>query len=163
MTMNRPTTRTRRITQVVAVALLLYCFSLSALAAEPFEQVQHFFSAISKQDVPALRSLVTPDFQLLEVGEIWTMEKLVDEIQGDYTRRNYFALIRQEISGENAWVSYWNRALIMATDSQRDVVWLESAVLRKVDSEWLIELLHSTRLDPDQWPADVEFKEFVNQ
>lgn len=162
MTTKIPGNGARRIVRVVAAALVFSCFSPRSFAAEPFEQIQHFFSAVSKQDGPALRSLVTPDFQLLEVGEIWDLEKLIGEIQGDYTRRNYFALIRQEISGENAWVSYWNRALITATDSQRYVVWLESAVPRNTGSEWRIQLLHSTRLESAQWPVDVEFTEFID-
>jgi hypothetical protein len=43
-----------------------------------------------------------------------------------------------------AWVSYWNKATFNNGQEESVVAWLESAVMIKVDSEWKIQMLHST-------------------
>lgn len=79
---------------------------------EPFITVQRFFAALSVRDAAAISATVTPELMLLERGEIWDRSKLIAAVQGDYQRRNFFALIECEEIGERAWVSYWNKALM---------------------------------------------------
>ena len=56
-----------------------------------------------------------------------------------------------------AWVSYWNKAEIRREDQLRTVVWLESAVMVRENDRWKIQLLHSTRLEPENYPENIQW------
>ena len=106
----------------------------------------------------ALKEWVTADFQLLEVGEVWDLKQLVDAVQGEYQRDNFFVLLRSEIQGSTAWVSYWNRSVITRGEKVSERVWLESAVLLLQEDRWRIQMLHSTRLTPEAVPSDLNWQ-----
>jgi len=128
-----------------------------------FQPVKELFSAMSKHNGKAMQETSTEDFQLLEHGEDWTMQKLVDAVQpkGEpYERKNFFSQIRARQKGDVAWVSYWNKAEIRRESGLRTVVWLESAVMVREDDRWKIQLLHSTRLEPDKYPKDIQWVQF---
>lgn len=146
----------------------MFVFSGGASAQEsghiPFDAVKDLFASMSEFDYAAMRSIVTEDFQLLEVGEVWDIETLIEAIapgEVPYERRNYFSLIRAELIDDAAWVSYWNRATFETPDSDSERAWLESAVLVRSDGEWKIQMLHSTRIDAGDLPDDVELREHV--
>lgn len=124
-----------------------------------FQPVKELFAAMSKHDGKAMHETSTSDFQLLEHGEDWTMQQLVDAVQPKgkpYVRKNFFLQIRARQSGDVAWISYWNKAEIhRENEPVRTVVWLESAVVVQEDGRWKVQLLHSTRLDPDKHPKDI--------
>lgn len=131
-----------------------------------FQPVKELFAAMSKHDGDAMQATSTDDFQLLEHGEDWTMQKLAEAVQPKgkpYERRNFFKQIRARQNGEVAWVSYWNKAEIRRESGLRTVVWLESAVMVSEDGRWKIQLLHSTRLDPDKHPENIEWVEFKSK
>jgi len=128
-----------------------------------FQPVKELFAAMSKSDGKAMLETSTEDFQLLEHGEDWTMQKLVDAVQPNgkpYERKNFFNQIRARQEGDVAWVSYWNKAEIRRESGLRTVVWLESAVMVRKDNRWKIQLLHSTRLEPDKYPKDIQWIPF---
>lgn len=128
-----------------------------------FQPVKELFAAMSKHDGKAMQGTSTVDFQLLEDGEDWTMQKLVDAVQPKgkpYERRNFFKQIRARQQGDVAWVSYWNKAEILRESRLRTVIWLESAVMVREHGRWKVQLLHSTRLDPDNYPQDIQWVEF---
>ncbi len=147
--------------------VLLTCFAFrgTANAADhpAFQPVKELFAAMSKHDGDAMRETATKDFQLLEHGEDWSMQKLVDAVQPKgkpYERKNFFDQIRARQKGDVAWVSYWNKAEIRRGGGLRTLVWLESAVMVKEDDRWKVQLMHSTRLDPDKHPSNVEWVPF---
>ncbi|MCF7962955.1 MAG: nuclear transport factor 2 family protein, partial [Pirellula sp.] len=74
-----------------------------------------------------------------------------------FERKNFFSQIRAREVGNVAWVSYWNKAEIRRESGLRTVVWLESAVIVREDDRWKIQLLHSTRLEPDKYPKNVQW------
>ena len=128
-----------------------------------FQPVKELFAAMSKHDGKAMQETSTEDFQLLEHGEDWTMQKLVDAVQPigkPYERKNFFRQIRARQKGDVAWVSYWNKAEIRRESGLRTVVWLESAVMVREDDRWKIQLLHSTRLEADKYPENIEWVPF---
>jgi ketosteroid isomerase-like protein len=128
-----------------------------------FQPVKELFAAMSKHDGKAMQETSTEDFQLLEHGEDWTMQQLVDAVQPKgkpYERKNFFSQIRARQKGDTAWVSYWNKAEITRDDGLRTVVWLESAVVVKENDRWKVQLLHSTRLEPDKYPKNIEWVQF---
>jgi len=128
-----------------------------------FQPVKELFAAMSKHDGKAMQETSTADFQLLEHGEDWTMRDLVEAVQPKgkpYVRKNFFSQIRARQEGDVAWVSYWNKAEISREGVLRTVVWLESAVVVKENDRWKVQLMHSTRLEPDKHPKDIEWVQF---
>jgi hypothetical protein len=103
---------------------------------------------------------VTSDLQLLEVGEDWDIDDLVEVVTpSEFARRNYFNVLKVKTSDEMAWVSYWNKATFTKGELVETVVWLESAVLIRDDNEWKIQMLHSTRIRPEDLPKDIVLTE----
>ena len=144
------------------------CLSSIAVAEDhpAFQPVKELFAAMSKHDGKAMQEQATEDFQLLEHGEDWSMQMLVDAVQpkGDpYERKNFFKQIRARQEGNVAWISYWNKAEIRRTSGLRTVVWLESAVIVKEGDRWKVQLLHSTRVDADKYPKDIEWIQFESK
>ena len=128
-----------------------------------FQPVKELFAAMSKHDGKAMRETATEDFQLLEHGEDWTMQRLIDAVQPEgkpYVRKNFFSQIRARQVGKLAWVSYWNKAEILRDSKLRTVVWLESAVMVREGDRWKIQLLHSTRLEPGKYPKNIQWVQF---
>jgi len=151
---------------------ILKLFALSAFLTlsttcfannDPFKPVQELFSAMSAVDHNKMRSLVTTDFQLLEAGEDWSMDDLVNVVKPSKNkRRNYFNLIKTKVSGDMAWVSYWNKATFTSKNKSRSVAWLESAVMIKEGSTWKIQILHSTRIKIENIPKNIVLIEYTN-
>lgn len=144
------------------------CLSSIAAAEDhpAFQPVKELFAAMSKHDGKAMHEQATEDFQLLEHGEDWSMQMLVDAVQpkGEpYERKNFFKQIRARQEGNVAWISYWNKAEIRRASGLRTVVWLESAVIVKVGDRWKVQLLHSTRVDSDKQPKDIEWIQFESK
>jgi hypothetical protein len=143
---------------------VLFMSGISVAEDHPaFQPVKELFAAMSKHDGKAMRESSTEDFQLLEHGEEWTMQKLVDAVQpkGDpYERKNFFKQISARQQGDVAWLSYWNKAEIRRNSGLRTVVWLESAVIVREGDRWKVQLLHSTRLESDKHPENIEWVPF---
>ncbi|XZE20731.1 nuclear transport factor 2 family protein [Pirellulaceae bacterium SH449] len=163
------TSRLERITWTAGLYLFGVLFLSGIAVAEDhpaFQPVKQLFAAMSKHDGQAMRENATDDFQLLEHGEDWTMDMLVDAVQpkGEpYERKNFFKQIRARQEGDVAWISYWNKAEIRRNSGQRTVVWLESAVMAKENDRWKVQLLHSTRLESEKQPKNIEWVEFVDR
>jgi ketosteroid isomerase-like protein len=143
----------------------ILCMSGIAVAEDhpAFQPVKELFAAMSKHDGKAMQETSTEDFQLLEDGEDWTMQDLVDAVQPNgkpYERKNFFKQIRARQKGDVAWISYWNKAEIRREGGLRTVVWLESAVVVREDDHWKVQLLHSTRLEADKYPKNIEWVQF---
>ena len=113
-----------------------------------------FDSLFSGYRVELLDHFYTPDFLLLEQGEVWDMD-FIKTYLGDrsktpnpVTRTNRFEFIKTEVFGNRAWVAYHNYATFTkAGEAPRVVYWLESASALKTDQGWRLELLHSTRAE----------------
>ncbi len=110
-----------------------------------------------------MRVVSTNDFQLLEDGEVWTIDDLIHAIKPNgktYKRRNYFCVVKSVIRDDTAWISYWNKASFSAADKTSEVAWLESAVLVKIGNNWQLQLLHSTKVDLSTILEDINFREY---
>jgi len=145
------------------IFLSLTITSTSYAQEAPFKVVQELFSAMSAVDHKKMQSLVTGDFQLLEVGEDWDIKDLIAVIKpSDYRRRNFFHVINSRVHGDIAWVSYWNKATFSKGEVNEAVAWLESAVLVKENSRWKIQMLHSTRIPAEKIPSDIVLTEYIH-
>ena len=154
---------------LIASAGFWFCCVLStvsrATAADhpAFQPVKELFAAMSKHDGKAMQQTATEDFQLLEHGEDWTMQRLIEAVQPKgkpHERKNFFCQIQARQIGNVAWVSYWNKAEIRSESGMRTVVWLESAVVVKDVDRWKIQLLHSTRVEPERYPNSIDWVPF---
>ncbi len=140
----------------IIVFLLVATFSYkTAVAQEEKKEIEatirYFFDGLSEIDVQKLRDHTTADFHLLEMGEVWTLDTLINKIAPrkglGIVRVNRFDFIRVEQTGSIAWVSYFNRADMSFNEKKRSIKWLESAVLVKEKGKWRIQLLHSTEME----------------
>ncbi len=123
-----------------------------------FNPVIALFAAMSDIDHDRMKSAVTKDFILLEHGEVWTIEDLIDAVKPSaYTRTNYFSIIGINQQANIAWINYWNKANFDNKKNSQDVVWLESVVVVKKQGLWHLAQMHSTRLDPDKVPSGIAF------
>jgi hypothetical protein len=112
-----------------------------------------FFDGLSELSTEKLKAVTTPDFLLLELGEVWNIDTLLHKMSPmkgvKFERVNRFEFIKTEQSGNTAWVSYHNWADITVNNNNKYLIrWLESAVLVKDKEEWKIKLLHSTEIKP---------------
>jgi hypothetical protein len=143
------------------LCLPLLCIATADAADHPaLQPVKDLFAAMSKHDGKAMQETATEDFQLLEHGEDWTMQRLIEAVQPKgkpFERKNFFSQIRARQNGDVAWVSYWNKAEIHSESGLRTIVWLESAIMVKEVDRWKIQLLHSTRLAPEHHPKDIDW------
>lgn len=131
--------------------------STSSFAQDnPFKAVEDLFAAISEVDHAKMKNTVTSDFQLLEVGEDWDLNDLIEVVNpSENVRRNYFHVLKLKTDSNFAWVSYWNKATFTKDELVETVVWLESAVLIRDDNKWKIQMLHSTRIKPEDLPKNI--------
>jgi len=115
---------------------------------------ESFDSLFSNYREDLLNKFYTPDFLLLEQGEVWDMDfinsYLKDRSQSSNseTRTNRFEFIKTEVFGDRAWVAYHNWATFTKEGTiTREVYWLESATAIRTSNGWRLELLHSTRVE----------------
>ena len=146
----------------LSVILVLLISSNCYAKDDPFKPVQDLFAAMSAIDHARMKNAVTKDFQLLEAGEDWDMSDLIKVINpSEYKRRNFFNVVRTEISGNIAWMSYWNKATFTKGETQEAVAWLESAVMVKENEQWKIQMLHSTKIEAENIPKELKLTEYV--
>lgn len=115
---------------------------------------ESFDSLFSGYNEDLVERYYSPDFLLLEQGEVWDMDFIKSYLierslkNNPVIRTNRFEFIKTEIFGNRAWVAYHNYAtFIKEGEAPREVYWLESAAALKTDRGWRLELLHSTRAE----------------
>jgi hypothetical protein len=132
--------------------------TITALAQQPLppehlkvQQVIHtVFESFSEANIEKMERAVTPDVNILEHGEVWTLDSIRVYFKrprpADFKRINTLDFFKTEVTEEMAFVSYHNTAAIHANGKDRSVKWLESAVLVKDGALWKVRMLHSTRI-----------------
>lgn len=141
--------------------LLSFLFlTLSIQAQSSDEQqlkalIQNSFDDIfSEAMLESLDKYYTEDFLLLEVGEVWDMDRIKKELASydlrGTERINEFEFIEVKIKGESAWIAYHNNATF---NKDGEVIgernWLESATAIKTKNGWKLDMLHSTLKTPE--------------
>ena len=150
----------------ILVAILSILFVSHSQAYDPgnaFKAVDKFFLAISEVNHKKMKANVTKNFVLLEHGEIWSINDLINVVKpSDYARDNYFSIINMKDHGNIVTVNYWNKANFHNPNYNEDVIWLESVIIEKTKGVWLLSQMHSTRLPPGKTPKDVKFTKQIN-
>lgn len=109
------------------------------------------FQAIADRDTAMLKNSCTSDIMLLENGQLWNLDTLVQKVlQGrgkDFKRVNTLDFIETMVNGNFAWVSYNNQAEIIRNEQHLTFIkWLETTILIKEGNGWKVRVLHSTLL-----------------
>lgn len=112
--------------------------------------VSDFFQALADRNAENLKFYCTPDILILESGAVWNLDTLVQKISritgNNFKRSNSFEFIETNISGSNAWVTFYNSAEMTWNDKHTSVKWIETAILINEKGQWKIKTLHSTTL-----------------
>ena len=114
--------------------------------------IGNLFDGLSTLDTAKVRQACNANVKILETGKIWTVDSLTTRVLarkalgGNFKRINEFEFLETKVSGNVAWVSYFNQTIITFNEQTRIVNWLESAVLEKKRGQWKIALLHSTEM-----------------
>ncbi|MCE2776854.1 MAG: DUF4440 domain-containing protein [Algoriphagus sp.] len=150
--------------KIYLIFILSLIFQITSLAqnstkpndAQEIQQLiqDSFDSLFSGYRAELLDRFYTPDFLLLEQGEVWDMD-FIKTYLGDRSknptpvvRTNRFEFIKTEVFGNRAWVAYHNWATFTTEGAApRQVYWLESASAIRTSEGWRLELLHSTRVE----------------
>ena len=110
----------------------------------------YYYLYFVKMDKDAYRSILTEDYLILENGELLDTEgdiALMPEPDSGYDRTDTFDFRYVKIEGDIAYTVYFLKAEIV--DKANGTIhkeWLESAILRRSGEDWLIALLHSTKI-----------------
>jgi hypothetical protein len=143
-------------TWITSLFLLLVSPSFAQLPVLTDEQQLHalieesFDVIFSEYQTSRMSEFYTPDFLLLEQGEIWDRAIIEAKLAGGKNkpkiRTNQFEFIKTEIEGNRAWIAYHNWAFFAKEgEPVREVYWLESATAIKTAQGWKLDMLHSTR------------------
>lgn len=150
---------THRALQTLLLLLLAYGSPVSAEHPPEFEAVVKVFSGLSYGDQALVKEATTPDFLLLEMGEVWDREFLLPLVKPDGSERsNYFDIISVHRYDGATLINYWNSASIVAGGEKSSLAWLESVVAVATEDGWKLQQMHSTRIEPEQIPKNVELK-----
>jgi hypothetical protein len=100
-------------------------------------------------DIKTHRANCTDDYLLIEDGEIWNMEKEAAYYKQNekrvIEREDHFDLNYMKILDNTAYVVYNLRSEITENNKLSQKNWNESVIFRKVDGQWRIALIHSTK------------------
>ncbi|MEO6489779.1 MAG: nuclear transport factor 2 family protein [Ferruginibacter sp.] len=106
------------------------------------------FDALSNRDTLKIQSLCTKDIVIVENGIFWNMDTLTQKIvqitAPDFKRINSIDFFDTKVTGNTAWTTYNNQALITKNGNQGSVKWVETTILVKEDNTWKLKVLHST-------------------
>lgn len=114
--------------------------------------VQKLFDEVwAGYDETAVTKYQTKDFLLLEHGEVWNNDTIINwckeaKLRNTGTKRiNNFKRIDARRNGDKLWLAYHNYGTFKQDTTLFELGWLESVVAVKQDSVWKLELMHSTR------------------
>jgi ketosteroid isomerase-like protein len=136
--------------------LFIFLFSLSSKAQKVEKEtaaikavLTDFFETFTHPDMKYFDRNCSPDFQLLEVGEVWERKEIqayVNRMTATFERTNQFDFIKVKFYKNIAWVSYYNTATIRSLEdnSIKKREWLESIILEKVKGRWVLQQMHSS-------------------
>lgn len=144
-------------------------FGFSVLKAQNENEIkstiQNMFETVfSTTFEKSIEKYFTDDIIIFEDGEIYNMDALrtmtkelgisfEKEISNGHSlvRKNDFEFLKVIDEGDSAFIYYINSAdFIYDGTSIAKISWLESAKLKKINNEWKITFLHSTKINNKQ-------------
>jgi len=138
----------------VLLAMLLPMVSASAIAADDAsaatQTIVAYYAAWAAHDVARYRNLCTPDYLILDNGEISNLDQDVAYLRAHPEawrgRTDHFDFRKVIVRGDGAYVVYFLNSEIRHGKLVEHRHYLESAALRRGPPGWQVFLLHSTKL-----------------
>jgi ketosteroid isomerase-like protein len=143
---------------LVRAALLtaLAVFSMAASAADSADAsaakqtIVDYYAAWAAHDIARYRSLCTPDYLILDNGEISDLDQDIAYLRAHPEawrgRTDHFDFRKVIVRSDEAYVVYFLNSEIRNGKAVEHRRYLESAVLHRGAHAWQVFLLHSTRL-----------------
>ncbi|NNJ72565.1 MAG: nuclear transport factor 2 family protein [Enterobacterales bacterium] len=146
--------------KIIALLGVLLGTTLNAAYPDEFKPVVKIFSGMSLFDHDMIKSAVVDDFILLEQGDVWDTDILLSYVKpANFVRKNHFNIISMHPVGDAVLINYWNEAHITSKGKETVVAWLESVVSVKTKDGWKLQQMHSTRINNESIPDDVDMVE----
>lgn len=112
------------------------------------EAMVDFAAALEEMEPGALDSIVTSDFEIVEDTLVLNLDEFKDFIDrfassGAQISGRKLSDFDTEVEGDVAWTRYRHRGLLTANGEERELEWIESAVLLRNEGGWRIDRLQS--------------------
>ena len=107
------------------------------------------YATMGTRDIPTHLRNLTPDYYLIEHGEVWDIETELDSIYRkdagrSITRTDFFTFKTIKVSNGMAYAIWHLKSELKEDGNVKIKVWNESGVFRKEKGQWKIALIHST-------------------
>jgi hypothetical protein len=148
-----------------AFALLFFAKGYSATAQQPSSAEQEkivsvmttFFASAHDDDLAKFHSIIAPGFYIFDNGARFNGDAVMDLIKGLHATGKHYEWSVTEpdvhiMNGNTAWIAYVNKGTITSGSTTTNQQWLESAFFEKIEGEWKIMFIQSTRV-PVPLPA----------
>ncbi len=117
--------------------------------ADVIRAVTSMFIALTNDDFARFHSVAGPDFNAFDNGQRFVGDELVQLVKRLHSAGTVYEWHVIEpavhVHGRTAWITYVNRGSIRNSAENKNMTWLESAVLRKENGVWRIRFFHSSR------------------
>lgn len=118
--------------------------------ARIIDAMKTMYVAATNDDLALFNTVAASDFYAFDGGKRFTGDSLMEIIRKLHGTGSIYVWTVTEpevhISGDIAWITYVNRGSVEDKSGEKDVNWLESAVLGKEAGGWRIHFFHSTRV-----------------
>jgi hypothetical protein len=144
------------ILSILALTLIMSFPSAAQPGADEekvIEAVRLMYVALTNDDLTQFNNVTSSDFYAFDVGKRLSGKELMELVKNAHAAGKVYVWQVTEphvnINGRTAWITYVNRGSLQDAEGKKDLVWLESAVLRKENGVWLIQFFHSTRVQSE--------------
>ena len=114
------------------------------------ETLFKLYDALNVHDGDAYAALCTPDYRLVEGGEVWDLERelayLAEGGGPGWSRENRFEFLHTRLAGDHAVLVFELESNVTTRGQRVKLRWLESVTLARTEAGWRVALLHSSRL-----------------
>lgn len=126
-----------------------HCAASAPDRAGVMTAIEQWYAAIRKDDLQAFAAATTPDFLAFDAGGIYRGLELARAIKAAHESGTTFVWSimdpEVQIDCQSALVTYVNRGLVKNAEGATDVIWLESAGLRRTPEGWKLVFFHSSK------------------
>tara|TARA_B110000091_G_C13819478_1_gene479836 strand:+ start:5424 stop:5981 length:558 start_codon:yes stop_codon:yes gene_type:complete len=135
--------------------LILILFISAAISAQEkkdsiaiVQLLKDDYSTLQTHDFNAHKKNCTDNYLLIEYGEIWDMNKEADSFKENahtvFERTDYFDFKYIKVLKNIAYAVYSLKSDFVEKGKSEQMHWSESAIFRKIEGVWKIELIHSS-------------------
>jgi hypothetical protein len=133
-----------------ALVLVLGIAGCSGEAGRVRDARDAFYSAVSRFDHAALRTLAAPEYLAVERGRLLNFDSLVADLtvleQDSVSLEYAFADSAIRVDPPAAWLVYRGRKIVSRPPFADTAFTIESAIFRRAGGGWKLSLVHRTHL-----------------